>query len=177
MVADSVLKMIDIENLIDIISCVFTVGALVFTLYFWLLDHLNEEESEFIKNKYDVLKVLKKSYNTIKYPDCVLINGEADCTVLLRAIYDASKQMEIILSYRFWARSKYKDTYLRVNNFYRDSKYTISTIRRSIEKDVSFTDEKSLVYIGNLSLDEIEDIRSDYEMGLSYTIEFIENWE
>ena len=171
---DFITKMIDNGNLIDIISCVFTVAALIFTLYFWLLDHVSEEETEFLKKKPGLLGTLNKSLNKIKEIEHSKKDAKVDSRTLLNAISEVNKQMEIVLNYRFWTRGKYKDAYLRVNNFYKDSKYAVSTIQRSLDE----TDNgKSLVSIADLGKDELEDIRSGYQRGLSYTIEFIENWE
>ena len=175
---DFFVKIIDNGNLIDIISCVFTVAALIFTLYFWLLDHLNDEESEFLKAKSGILDQLDSSLKKIKDPGCIMKDGNNDPGVLLDEIEDVNKQMEVVLSYRFWTRGKQKETFLKVNDFFRDSKYAVSTIRRSLEhKELSSTGDESLVSITPLGKDELEDIRSDYQKGLSFTIEFIKNWE
>ena len=175
---DFITKMIDNGNLIDIISCVFTVAALIFTLYFWMLDHLSEEESEFIKSKSGILDTLTDKLVKIKELRSIQPDDEEDTKTLLAAIADVNKQMEVILSYRFWARGKQKDAYLKVNDFYRDSKYAVSTIRRSLDnKENDIADERSLVSIQPLCKEELDDIISDYQKGLSFTIEFIENWE
>ncbi len=169
---DFISKMIDNGNVIDIISCVFTVAALIFTLYFWLLDHVSEEETEFLKKKPGLLGTLNKSLNKIKEIEHSKKDEKDDSRTLFNAMSEVNKQMEIVLNYRFWTRGKYKDAYLKVNNFYKDSKYAASAIHRSLEED-----DTSLVSIKSLRRDELEDIRSDYQKGLSYTIEFIENWE
>ncbi len=175
---DFIVKMIDNGNLIDIISCVFTVAALIFTLYFWMLDHLSEEESEFIKSKSGVLDTLIDKRAKIKELESIQPDDEEDTKTLLAAIDDVNKEMEVILSYRFWARGKQKDEYLKVNDFYRDSKYAVSTIRRSLDnKEPSSENDRSLVSIAPLRKEELDDIISDYQKGLSFTIEFIENWE
>ncbi len=151
-------------NLIDIVSCVFTVLALVFTLYFWLLDHLSEDETKFIEGKPETLAALNACLDTIDHSE--------DPQKILDAVWDVNKRMEVILNYRFWARSKQKEEYNRINGFYRDSRYLISTLRRSQEKR-----EDSLVGLGALNAAEIRDIRTDYRKVLYYIIEFIENWE
>ena len=151
-------------NLIDIVSCVFTVLALVFTLYFWLLDHLSEDETKFIEGKPETLAALNACLD--------LIDHSEDPQKILDAVWDVNKRMEVILNYRFWARSKQKEEYNRINGFYRDSRYLISTLRRSQEKR-----EDSLVGLGTLNEAEIRDIRTDYRKVLYYIIEFIENWE
>ncbi len=151
-------------NLIDIVSCVFTVLALVFTLYFWLLDHLSEDETKFIEGKPETLAALNACLDTIDHSE--------DPQKILDAVWDVNKRMEVILNYRFWARSKQKEEYNRINGFYRDSRYLISTLRRSQEKR-----EDSLVGLGTLNEAEIRDIRTDYRKVLYYIIEFIENWE
>ena len=175
---DFFIKIIDNGNLIDIISCVFTVAALIFTLYFWLLDHLSGEESEFLKSKSDVLETLNGSLTKIKALECIQAEEKNGIQTLLDAIGDVNKQMEVVLSYRFWARGKQKNAYQKVNDFYRDSKYAVSTIRRSLEnKENATADERSLVSIPPLCKEELDDIISDYQKGLSFTIEFIENWE
>ena len=162
------IKMIENGNLVDIISCIFTIMALVFTLYFWLLDHLSEDETSFIKGRMNTLAILNASLNVIK--------DSSDPDQLLQAVSDVNKELEVILNYRFWARSKQKDEVGKINEFYSDSRYLVSTIRR--HQDAQKTPEagRSLVGIPSLEPEELEDIRSDYQNGLSYVIEFIENW-
>ena len=57
---DFLVGLSELGPLIDIISCVFTVLALIFTLYFWLLDNLNEEETKFVEGKGELLKTLNE---------------------------------------------------------------------------------------------------------------------
>ena len=170
-------KILDNGNLIDIISCVFTVMALVFTLYFWLLDHLSEDESKFIEGKSETLAVLNKSLKTTED----LMNSkefsEDDFDRMRQAIEDVNKKLEIVLNYRFWARSRQKEEYAKVSEFYRDSRYLISTIRRCQESPGQKNDQTSIVGIQTLDPDQVADIRSDYLKGLYFVIEFIENWE
>lgn len=166
------------DALIDIISCVFTVLALVFTLYFWLLDHLSEDESKFIEGKEKFLKELKECLDTI--------SDNKDPEVLLPIVQKVNNKLEVILNYRFWVRSKKKEDYKKINVFYADSKYLISTIRRYVEAkedqgsnaavESREMESGSLVRIPVLGEEDLEDIQSDYRNGLMYIIDFIESW-
>ena len=96
---------------------------------------------------------------------------------MLCAIENVNKKLEVVLNYRFWSRSRQKEEYAKVNEFYRDSKYLVSTLRRFNEKNEEKNEKHSLISISELSQDEVKDIRTDYRKGLNYIIEFIENWE
>ncbi|MBE5826408.1 MAG: hypothetical protein E7307_07190 [Butyrivibrio sp.] len=156
------------DALIDIISCVFTVLALVFTLYFWLLDHLSEDESKFIEGKEEFLNELRECLKTIDNND--------EPKALLTNVQKVNNKLEVILNYRFWVRSKKKDDYKKINVFYADSKYLISTIRRYVEAQESKAGGDSLVGIPALGKEDLDDIQSDYRNGLMYIIDFIESW-
>ncbi|MBQ5341810.1 MAG: hypothetical protein J6W57_07405, partial [Oscillospiraceae bacterium] len=89
-----------------------------------------------------------------------------------KRIQDVTAQLEVVLNYRFWARSAKKEEYDRIYSFYQDSRYLISTLRRNGED----TGQGSIVGVGNLSEEQIGDIKKDYKTGLNYIIDFIENW-
>ena len=148
--------------IIDIVSCVFTVLALVFTLYFWLLDKLNEEETKFFEGKGELLNSLR---------DCRDVLGK-DGTEWIDKIQEVTARLEVVFNYRFWARSAKKEEYSKAYSFYQDSRYLISTLRRNGED----TGQGSIVGVGNLSEEQIGDIKKDYRTGLNYIIDFIENW-
>ena len=157
------------DTLINVISCVFTVAALIFTLYFWLLDHLSSDESTFISKRTKTLKKLRECLETIS-------SEQIDPVTLRDTIKNVSSQMEVVLNYRFWGRSKLREEYLKINEFNRDSRYLVSALNRSIENESASGDRKSLVAI-DLNPEQIEDIRTDYYDGLLFIIEFIETWE
>ena len=156
------------DALIDIIACVFTVLALVFTLYFWLLDHLSEDESKFIEGKESFLQELKECLKTI--------SDNREPEVLLPIVQNVNNKLEVILNYRFWPRSRQKEDYKKINEFYMDSKYLISTIRRYVEAQNQTGEEASLVGINKLKKEDLDDIQSDYRNGLLFIIDFIESW-
>ena len=149
--------------IIDIVSCVFTVLALVFTLYFWLLDNLNEEETKFLEGKGELLRTLKTCRDVLK----------EDGTEWIDKIQEVTAKLEVVLNYRFWARSSKKEEYNRAYSFYQDSRYLISTLRRN---DDGAGGQDSIVAVNGLSDKQIDDIKTDYRTGLNYIIDFIENW-
>ena len=149
--------------IIDIVSCVFTVLALVFTLYFWLLDNLNEEETKFLEGKGELLRALKDCRDELK----------KDGTDWIEKIQEVTAKLEVVLNYRFWARSSKKEEYNRAYSFYQDSRYLISTLRRNDDKAGG---QDSIVAVSGLSDKQIDDIKTDYRTGLNYIIDFIENW-
>lgn len=157
------------DTIINIVSCLFTVLALVFTLYFWLLDHLSADEAKFIEKKKKYLARLK---------DCLeILKHSQKPTEILNVIRCVNDILEIILSYRFWANSSLKRDYNAIHEFYTDSRFIISTLQRSIESNNASKQNRSLAYIPELSGPEMEDIKSDYLNGLLYIINFIENWK
>lgn len=156
------------DAFINIISCAFTVLALVFALYLWLLDHLIEDESKYIAHRAKMLAALRKSLAEI--------NGSVRSEKLLKAIQRVNAHLETALNYRFWTRSKQRKEYNKINAFYRDSLYLVSTLRRSLESETIPEEHKSLLSISSLEAEQLEDIRSDYYDGLMFIIEFIENW-
>ena len=149
--------------ILDIVSCVFTVLALVFTLYFWLLDNLNEEETKFLEGKGELLRTLKDCRDKLK----------EDGTDWIEKIQEVTAKLEVVLNYRFWARSSRKEEYNRAYSFYQDSRYLISTLRRNDDKAGG---QDSIVAVSGLSDKQIDDIKTDYRTGLNYIIDFIENW-
>ena len=156
------------DAFINIISCAFTVLALVFALYLWLLDHLIEDEAKYIAHRAKMLAALRESLAEI--------NGSVSSETLLKAIQRVNVHLETALNYRFWTRSKQREEYNKINVFYRDSLYLVSTLRRSLESETIPGEHKSLLSISSLEAEQLEDIRSDYYDGLTFIIEFIENW-
>ena len=151
--------------ILDIVSCVFTVLALVFTLYFWLLDNLNEEETKFLEGKGELLASLRDCRDEL--------DKKEDESKWFEKIQEVTAKLEVVLNYRFWARSSRKEEYNRAYSFYQDSRYLISTLRRNDDKAGG---QDSIVAVSGLSDEQIGDIKKDYKTGLNYIIDFIENW-
>ena len=166
-------SMSEFGPLIDIISCVFTVLALVFTLYFWLLDNLNEEETKFVEGKD---KLLNSLYRCLK----IIRSSKKTDKEKVEEVRRVNGQLEVVLNYRFWGRSTKKEEYSRISEFCQDSRYLISTMRRQQDahrpSDGMNNGVQSLVGVGKLSDEQMSDIWTDYKKGLAYIIDFIENW-
>ena len=169
----------DSGSLIDIVSCVFTVLALVFTLYFWLLDHLSEEESEFIKEKHKYLKQFRKVLGELRHTkkggEEAPEEGAASAKELLSAVKDITRELEIMLNYRFWGRSRRREDYEKINEFYQDSRFLLSTLERYLEGE----DEEEgpgLLSIRALAESDLREMRGEYCDGLVFIINFVENW-
>lgn len=154
---------------LNIISCVFTVLALVFTLYFWLLDKLSEDESKFIEGKKEFLDILTTTLEEIK--------DDPDLRTIRDNIKKVNDRLEVIVNYRFWARSSVNDDYRKIQRFYQDSRYLLSTVRRAIESGDAGQEKLSLASISDLEAEEKNDILTDYRKGLNYIIDFVENWQ
>ena len=154
---------------LNIISCVFTVLALVFSLYFWLLDKLSEDESKFIEGKKDLLGTLN---------DCLgKIDGDPELKTLRDCIQGVNEKLEVVVNYRFWTRSSVNNDYQKIQRFYQDSRYLLSTIRRAIESSDPEHQDMSLAAITGLEPVEKADILTDYRRGLKYIIDYVENWQ
>ena len=151
---------------ISFISVFLTILALAYTLYYWLLDHLSDDEAEFIKGREGFASDIKDALDSMK--------PEVSCleTFLPKAEHMTGK-LEEILNYRFWARSRKAAEYRKLDAFCKDSRYFISTIRRSMENP---SEPDSLVAIRPLKEEEWDEIREEYSYGLWYLLEFVENW-
>ena len=157
------------DFLISLFSCIVTILALVFTLYLWLLDQMSDEEAKFLEGKKEFLTILYNSLN--------IAQNSKEPMTMLKLLQDVNDQLEIVMNYRFWARTKRKEEYNKINEFYQDSKYMISTIRRFLEAERAKDLGRSLIAIPDLDESELDDIQSDYRNGLSFIIEFMENWD
>ncbi len=156
-----------VSGTLELISCAFTVFALIFTLYFWLMDHLSGDRNEFAKSKPELLSILKKAIASLDD-----LHAGSDHQDLIDMILNINQQLEIILAYRFWAYSRRKGEYKKIQAFMRDSKYLISDIRRSREYTAS---GESIFAIAPLGEEEIEAIKQNYREGLFYILDFVDN--
>ncbi len=156
------------DFLINCLSCVGTILALVFTLYLWLLGTLSDDEAKFLEGKKEFLSLL---YNSMS-----AISESKEPEVMLPLMQDINDHLEVIMNYRFWQRTKRKEDFMKINTFYQDSKYLISTLRRCLEVKDNKELKRSLVSVNYLNDEEKADIRDDYRKGLSFIIEFVENW-
>ena len=135
---------------------------------FWLLDKLSEDESKFIEGKKDLLGTLN---------DCLKkTDGDPELKTLRDCIQGVNEKLEVVVNYRFWTRSSVNNDYQKIQRFYQDSRYLLSTIRRAIESSEPEHQDKSLAAITGLEPVEKEDILVDYRRGLKYIIDYVENW-
>lgn len=157
---------------INVIACASAVIALGVTLYLWLLERLNEDESKYIQEKETYVKTLNA------YLDKLMRSDETDeFESLLNIVQQVNYEVAIILNYKFWARSKHKEDYKKIKEFYRDSRYLISTIRRYRESIGSGCLGSSVINIDKITDLELTDIQEEYRKGLRFIIFFVENWE
>ena len=70
----------NIEIIINIVSCIFTIAALVFTMYLWLLEQLSGEETRFVEGKAGYISALKGSKSKIKEYEIKFDNGSEQDT-------------------------------------------------------------------------------------------------
>ena len=162
------LLQLDNGNLVSIISCFFTVMALVFAVYLWLLDHLSEDEANFIKRRATTVKVLNNSM-----AEAIILKSSDDLKTMIEKV---NNQLEIVLNYRFWEFGKHRDDYYKVRKFYRDSRYLLSSLCRYIEDRNSAEGKDSIVSIPALSDEEFAEIKKNYLDGLSLIAELIQTW-
>ena len=158
----------------DIISCVFTIVALAFTLYLWLLDNLSGDESKFVEKKGEILKELNACLESLEDTSKDTPTDEKPSKDFLQTLQKADTQLEALVSYRFWARSKQKEEFEKIRVFHEDSRYLISLIKRLSE---STEQPKSLAAVLPLNRTQLKEIRNAYRNGLLFIIEFIENRE
>lgn len=107
----------------SVISCVVTVLALVFTLYLWLIDHLNADEDSYIENKREYILKLEEYYSKVSRRECTV-----EC--FAQIVEEVNDLLFILLHYRFWERSIKKEDYKKMTNLYYDSKYLLSELVR-----------------------------------------------
>ena len=153
---------------ISFISVFLTILALAYTLYYWLLDHVNGDETTFISNKEALLTDIRDCLDTMKD------NPEPEKA--LPGMEHLTAEIELLLNYRFWGYNKRAAEYRRINTFYQDSRYLLSSLRRSLETKEAGAKEASLVAVDRLSDGEWTEICADYRKGLWYLAEFVENW-
>ena len=158
----------------DIISCVFTIVALAFTLYLWLLDNLSGDESKFVEKKGEILKELNACLESLEDTSKDTPTDEKPSKDFLQTLQKADTQLEALVSYRFWARSKQKEEFEKIRVFHEDSRYLISLLGRFSDPSGQ---PKSLAAVLPLNRTQIEEIRKEYRKGLLFIIEFIENRE
>lgn len=174
----------NIEIIINIVSCIFTIAALVFTMYLWLLEQLSGEETRFVEGKAGYISALKGSKSKIKEYEIKFDNGseqdssdftaeDKDIEAIRDIIDEVNGQLEIIVNYRFWNRNAHKKDFERIKKFYGDSKYLTSTITRYIEP----YDDNTLIEIGRFDLQTIKEIIRQYIKGLDFIIIFLEDWK
>lgn len=170
----------NIEIIINIVTCIFTIAALVFTMYLWLLEQLSGEETRFVEGKAGYIRALKGSKGKIddfkkkfeKENDSALAEDK-DIEEIRDIIDEVNGQLEIIVNYRFWNRNAHKKDFERIKKFYTDSKYLTSTITRYTEED----DDNTLIEIGRFDLQTIKEIIRQYIKGLDFIIIFLEDWK
>lgn len=165
---------IDYGTLADVISCILAIIALIFTLYFWLLDHLSDDETKFLEGKSETLDQLKKAADVLeKEKNEACLNRKN----ILETVEKVNRRLEVILNYRFWSRSKQREEYVRIYDFCCDSRYLISALRRSVEKG-TVKGEPSVFAISSeeLNTEKLKQICAEYMASLMEIIEFFENW-
>lgn len=170
----------NIEIIINIVTCIFTIAALVFTMYLWLLEQLSGEETRFVEGKAGYIRALKGSKGKIddfkkkfeKENDSALAEDK-DIEEIRDIIDEVNGQLEIIVNYRFWNRNAHKKDFEKIKKFYTDSKYLTSTITRYTEED----DDNTLIEIGRFDLQTIKEIIRQYIKGLDFIIIFLEDWK
>ena len=169
----------NIEIIINIVTCIFTIAALVFTMYLWLLEQLSGEETRFVEGKAGYIRALKGSKGKIddfkkkfeKENDSALAEDK-DIEEIRDIIDEVNGQLEIIVNYRFWNRNAHKKDFEKIKKFYTDSKYLTSTITRYTEED-----DNTLIEIGRFDLQTIKEIIRQYIKGLDFIIIFLEDWK
>ena len=156
-----------LSSILEIISCLFTVLALIFSLYLWMLDKMNDDKSAFIDKKKEYLNFIIDKKEELQ--------KNISVKNMLKSIQELNAELEIILNYRFWERSNKRQDYIKIKNFFIDNKYLISNIKRYIEEKECKPRKGSLISIFDFE-EEINNIKKDYNNVLSYILLFLENW-
>ena len=120
----------------------------------------------------DVTTWFVKLNRYLEYVDTV-----SDKEELLMTVQGVNNELEVILKYRFWVRSKQKEKYKEITDFYHDSKYLISTILRYMEYEKDEKLKQTLVWIPKMDDDEMKDIRDAYKNGLFFIRDFVEEFD
>lgn len=115
-----------ISEITSIVSCLFTVLALCFTLYFWTIDNRNDDEISFFEKKRTYIQDLLMLSSKIK--EC---NKATEDMAML--ISDANDILQIIMHYRFWSNRKENDMVAIIQKLYEDGYYFVSEIERSVK--------------------------------------------
>lgn len=168
----------DISLLVDIISCLFTVIPLGITFRFWLLDHLLEDEMEFLEKKGECIADIDACIEELDRlpvgPYAAEDRSEARYfDRLLQLMQQVERRLEVIVNYRFWGRKGYREEFKRIRDFYSDNKYLISTVARYSETDGM----NSLVSVSSLEEEDKRSLFEEYRKGLVFVKVFIKEWE
>ena len=131
----------------------------------------------------EILKELNACLESLEDTSKDTPTDEKPSKDFLQTLQKADTQLEALVSYRFWARSKQKEEFEKIRVFHEDSRYLISLIKRLTEppkrSNLSESTEqpKSLAAVLPLNRTQLKEIRNAYRNGLLFIIEFIENRE
>lgn len=167
-----------IIDVVDIIAGVFSVVALIFTLYLWSLDHLSEDESKFIENKRENVRKLTEIASRIAQPGIMYMELED----LVTQVNDI---LCVLVNYRFWVNTENGSFCEKMRSFYEDSRYFISELHRIGEvydrkQNRTMEGHPSVVSIGSDDDDErklLIDMKNKYVKTLWEIIDFLEGMD
>ena len=161
-----------LSSILEIVSCVFTVVALLFSLYMWLIDRNDEDNMEFYQNKKDYLDTLEH------YRDVIVQTDDADkkkeASEIAEAIDEINTTLRIITAFRFWGRSRWYDRFPELQKLFSDSIVLSSQLKRSSEEI-----QESLVGIRfRMYYDELfPELKKNYLERLDSAIVFLKHVE
>lgn len=165
---------LDYGALADVISAILAIIALVFTLYFWLLDHLSDDETKFLEGKAQTLDQLRGAVDALKAEE---EKTRPDLKTILEIVEQTNRRLEVVLNYRFWTRGKQREEYARIREFCYDSRYLVSTLRR-FDEGAAPEGGRSAFEISSADLDDkkARQVCVEYAASLTEAVEFFENW-
>ncbi|MBO4653360.1 MAG: hypothetical protein IKI15_11735 [Lachnospiraceae bacterium] len=169
-----------LSSILEIVSCVFTVVALLFSLYMWLIDRNDEDNMEFYKKKKKYLETLYKDREIIEVID-ETANEKKELSEKMQDTWDTSvaideinNTLRIITAFRFWGRSRWYDRFPELQKLFSDSIVLSSQLKRCCEeKTESLVGIRFHEFYGN----QLPKLRKDYLEKLDSAIVFLEHVE
>ena len=161
-----------LSSILEIVSCVFTVVALLFSLYMWLIDRNDEDNMEFYQHKKEYLETLTTQRELIANADNAdKKNAAGD---IAQSIYEINTTLRIITAFRFWGRSRWYDRFPELQKLFSDSVVLSSQLKRSREEK---TESLVGIQFHGFYEDRFPELKANYLKRLDSAIVFLTHVE
>jgi hypothetical protein len=157
---------------LEIVSCVFTVVALLFSLYMWLIDRNDEDNMEFYQHKKEYLETLTTQRELIANADNA--DKKKAAGDIAQSIDEINTTLRIITAFRFWGRSRWYDRFPELQKLFSDSVVLSSQLKRSREEK---TESLVGIQFHGFYEDRFPELKANYLKRLDSAIVFLTHVE